>query len=168
LVAESNNCGLCVYQDSKDNKGIVLTDGGRHISSWFDIVPVKDGVWEGKAYVILTHCFGKCLDIFESKMINDSDVVQFDQFKSYATGGNNQLWLIVSADKPLVQPAITKPIQNQNQNQNQNNGFFPNINIPNINIPHINIPNIPHINIPNIPIPNINIPGFGGNKNPTV
>lgn len=129
-------------------------------------MPVKNGPWEGKAYVILTHCFGKCLDIFESKMINDSDVVQFDQLKSYATGGNNQLWLIVSADKQLVQPVVIKPIQNQNQNQNQNNGgFFPNIKLPNINFPNINIPNIP---LPNINIPNINIPGFGGNKAPIV
>ena len=88
--------------------GEPVVDGGKHPSSWFEVVRVSQGKWANKAYQIKTHAGNQGLDICGGQCQDGMQIIQYQ-----LTGGDNQLWLIVPADQ-----TTTVPQQNQ-QNQQQ-------------------------------------------------
>ena len=54
LVACSNNSGLCILKDDKNNGAQVVTDSDKKGSSWFTVVRADKGKYANKGYLIKT------------------------------------------------------------------------------------------------------------------
>ena len=78
FVVESLNAGICLFQDKKDNAVQVITDAGKHESSWFEITRMNKGKWANKAYVIRTHAPNKALDVAGGKVVPGKAVLQYN------------------------------------------------------------------------------------------
>ena len=61
LVACSNNSGLCVLKDDKDNNAQIITDSDKKDSSWFTIARADKGKYANKGYLIKTFVGNKAL-----------------------------------------------------------------------------------------------------------
>ena len=66
-----NGSGICVQNDSNDDGTSVLTDLNQHKSSFFEVVPVAQGVWAGKACYIKTFT-GKALSLKGGQPVNNT------------------------------------------------------------------------------------------------
>lgn len=127
LVVSSLQEALCVFKDGQENGGKIVSDSGKHPSSWFEIVRASAGEWQNKAYKIKTFAH-RALDIFEGKTENGTAVLQWSEHNDF-----NQVWLIVPADQ-----AVPK-YESKGSNGGGNSLFG------------INIPNIPGFSFPQIP-----------------
>jgi hypothetical protein len=99
IVAQSNDHGLCIFQDKQDNAANIITDAGKHASSWFEIHRAEKGEFAHKGYIIKTHANGRCLDIAGGKAEVGKAVLQYNIHE-----GGNQVWLIepLRGDKQKV------------------------------------------------------------------
>lgn len=89
FVAQHNDHGLCIFEDKQDNALNIITDAGKHTSSWFEITRVEKGDFANKGYIIKTHANGRCLDIAGGKAEEGKAVLQYNIHE-----GGNQVWLI--------------------------------------------------------------------------
>lgn len=97
IVDKKSNSGLCIFQDKPDNAAPIITDSGKHTSSWFQIERIENGPFAHKAYHIKTHA-GKCLDVAGGKIEEGAGVIQANLAENI-----NQLWTIElckGANKP--------------------------------------------------------------------
>lgn len=96
----ADNTALCVINDNSGDGGEIKLDAAQHKSSFFEISPVQNGQWAGKACYIKTFSQGKALDIAGGAANNGTNIVQWAFH-----GQGNQTWSIVPADTPLqIQP----------------------------------------------------------------
>jgi ribosomal protein S6E (S10) len=91
-----NKNALCIFGDKQDNLAPVVSDPGKHNSSWFEIARAKDGPLATKGYVIKTHANGKTLDITGGQPIEGKPVIQ-----NNLTENGSEIWLI----EPFLQEA---------------------------------------------------------------
>ena len=88
FVCTANNSGLCIFEDKQDNGAQIVTDSGRHTSSWFTLARAEKGKWANKAYLIKTHA-GTVVDIAGGKSEDGKKVLQFNLHSN-----EHQLWWI--------------------------------------------------------------------------
>ena len=99
FVVASNNSGLCIFQDKQDNGAHIITDAGKHGSSWFEVVRTAKGKWANKAYLIKTHAGNRALDIAGGKCQDGKNVLQYNIHE-----GENQLWLFEIFEEEKLSP----------------------------------------------------------------
>jgi hypothetical protein len=87
FVCAENNSGLCIFQDKQDNAAEIITDGGKHSSSWFTLSRAEKGHLTNKAYLIKTHANGKALDVAGGKPEDCKKILQYNIHQN-----DNQLW----------------------------------------------------------------------------
>lgn len=73
----ADNTALHVINDNQGDGGEIKLDAGQHKSSFFEISPVSNGQWAGKACHIRTFSQGKALDIYGGAAISGTKVVQW-------------------------------------------------------------------------------------------
>lgn len=56
-----NKYALCIFGDKQDNDAPVVSDPGKHNSSWFEIQRADKGHFQNRGYIIKTHSNGKAL-----------------------------------------------------------------------------------------------------------
>lgn len=95
FVVSSFQEGLCVFKDGQENGAKIVSDSGRHPSSWFEIVRASAGEWQNKAYKIKTFAH-RALDVCEGKTDNGTPVLQWSEHNDF-----NQVWLILPADQAV-------------------------------------------------------------------
>jgi len=67
IVTQNNDQGLCIFQDKVDNAVNIITDAGKHPSSYFEIQRAEKGEFAHKGYIIKTHAGTRALDIAGGK-----------------------------------------------------------------------------------------------------
>lgn len=88
LVTPNKNA-LCIFGDKQENDAHVVSDPGKHNSSWFEIVRADKGPFQNRGYIIKTHANGKALDISGGKAIEGKPINQYTLHEN-----GNQVWLI--------------------------------------------------------------------------
>lgn len=94
FVCTANNSGLCIFEDKQDNGAQIVTDGGKHTSSWFTLARAEKGKWTNKAYLIKTHAGNRAFDIAGGKAEDGKKVLQYNIHQ-----GDNQLWWIEAIEE---------------------------------------------------------------------
>jgi hypothetical protein len=127
FVVGSFQEGLCVLKDAQENGGKIVSDSGKHASSWFEVVRASAGEWQNKAYKIKTFAH-RALDVSEGRTDNGTAVLQWSEHNEF-----NQVWLIVPADQPVAK-------YESKSGSGSSNSLF-----------GINLPNIPGFSFPQLP-----------------
>lgn len=97
LITPKNNQALCVFGDKQDNAAKIVSDPGKHNSSWFDIVRVDKGPYANKGYIIKTHAGNRAFDLAGGKAVDGKAILQYNIHNN-----GNQVWLIVPVQEPKV------------------------------------------------------------------
>ena len=104
LVSTEGNSGLWVANDASQDGAPIQADSNQHKSSFFEIIPVKQGPLSGIGFYIKTFS-NKSLDLFEGRVQTGTPIIQWSFH-----GNTNQIWLIVPADDQIAQ--INNPVAN--------------------------------------------------------
>lgn len=96
--------------DSNQDGAIIKADPSKFPSNWFEIIPVTNGQWAGKACYFKTYG-GKAVDIKGGFANSGCDIVQWSPH-----GANNQTWVITPAQQG---PQIGQQGQQIGQQQGQ-------------------------------------------------
>ena len=91
MVSAQGNVGLFIAQDSAQDGAALQADASQHKSTYFEILPVKNGPLQGLGFYLKTHC-GKSIDVFEGRTQVGTPIIQWSFH-----GNTNQIWLIVPA-----------------------------------------------------------------------
>lgn len=142
----NDHAGLSIVNNSQQDGGHVAADSNQHVSSFFEIIPVDQGQWAGKACYIKTFC-GKAFDLDKGHTTSGTDILQWSFH-----GHDNQIWVITPAQIHQQQPQKVQSNQGFAPN-NSNTGFFPPQN-PNIGFNPASMhkvgfvpPQMPHVGI---------------------
>lgn len=104
FVCQQNDHGLCIFQDKPDNAAPIITDAGKHASSWFEVQRADKGEFANKGYLIKTHAGTRAFDIAGGKVEEGKAVLQYNIHQ-----GGNQVWLIEPIRKEKQKDANKGP-----------------------------------------------------------
>ena len=116
FVCTANNSGLCIFEDKQDNGAQIVTDAGKHTSSWFTLARAEKGKWANKAYLIKTHAGNRAFDIAGGKAEDGKKVLQYNIHQ-----GENQLWWL----EPIEHEEEKKGGKDKGKNKKKKNNKRP-------------------------------------------